>query len=96
MSDRVIVTRNESLVAWFKDKGINAPVMEYATGPDVLHKHVYGLVPYWMAAYADCVYEVTMRDLTRTDRERFNRGELTVQEMDAAGAELVTYRVRRV
>jgi hypothetical protein len=96
MSDRVIVTKNESVVAWLRDKGINAPHLDYATGPDVLHKQVYGLIPYWMASYADCVYEVTMRDLSRTDRDRFNRGELTVQEMDAAGAELVSYRVRRL
>jgi len=49
-----------------------------------------------MAAFAECVSEVTMPGLDRADRDRFNRGVLSVQEMDAAGAELVTYRVRRV
>jgi len=96
MSDALIVTKNESLIAWLHDKGINAPVLEYATPSDVVHKHVYGIVPYWMAAYADVVSEVTMPHLDRPDRDRFNRGLLTIQEMDQAGAELVTYRVRKV
>lgn len=96
MSDALIVTRNESLLAWFKDKGITAPVLDYANPADVAHKHVYGLIPYWMAAYADIVSEVSLPGLDRHDRDRFNRGLLTVQEMDAAGAELATYRVRKV
>lgn len=96
MSDPLIVTKNESLIAWLNDKGIKAPVLEYAIPADVAHKHVYGLVPYWMAAYADVVSEVSMPHLDRLDRDRFNRGLLTTQEMDAAGAELVTYRVRKV
>lgn len=92
----IIVTKNESLIAWLRDHGIDAPVLEYASPGDVAHKHVYGIVPYWMASFADCVSEVTMPHLDRTDRDRFNRGALTVQEMDAAGAEIVTYRVRRM
>lgn len=92
----VIVTKNQSLVAWLNDKGVNAPVLEYANPGDVAHKHVYGIVPYWMAAFAECISEVTMPGLDRFARERFNRGDLTIQEMDAAHAELVTYRVRRV
>lgn len=92
----VIVTKNQSLIAWLNDKGVKAPVLEYANPGDVAHRHVYGIVPYWMAAFAECVSEVTMPGLDRADRDRFNRGVLSVQEMDAAGAELVTYRVRRV
>jgi len=96
MPDALIVTRNESLIAWLRDKGISAPIKDYAKADDVLHKHVYGLVPYWMAAYADVISEVSMPHLDREDRDRFNRGLLTTQEMDAAGAELVTYRVRKL
>lgn len=96
VSESVICTQNESLLAWLRERGIKGPHLERANGPDLLHKDVYGLVPYWAAAYADRVFEVSMRDLSRADRDRFNRGELTVQEMDAAGAELVAYRVRRV
>lgn len=96
MSDALIVTRNESLVAWLREKGITAPIKDYPKPQDVLHKHVYGLPPYWIAAYADVVSEVSMPHLDREDRDRFNRGLLTTQEMDAAGAELVTYRVRKI
>ena len=67
MSDPLIVTKNESLIAWLNDKGIKAPVLEYAIPADVAHKHVYGLVPYWMAAYADVVSEVSMPHLDRLD-----------------------------
>jgi hypothetical protein len=96
MPEIAIVTKNPSLVAWLNAKGIKGSVYDYANPGDVAHKHVYGIVPYWMAAFADCVSEVSMPHLDREDRDRFNRGQLTTQEMDAAGAELVTYRVRRL
>jgi hypothetical protein len=95
-NNNVIISRNQSLIAWLEDKGIQGHVVEHATAGDVAHRHVYGIVPFWMAAFADTVSEVNMPGLDRTERDRFNRGALTVQEMDAAGAELVTYRVRRV
>lgn len=95
-SNNVIVSRNQSLIAWLEDKGIQGPVVEHATAGDVAHKHVYGIVPFWMAAFADTVSEVNMPGLDRAERNRFNNGLLTIQEMDAAGAELVTYRIRRV
>ena len=96
MSDSIIVSNNPSLVAWLNDKGVTSPVLSYANPSDVAHKHVYGIVPYWMGAFAECVSEVTMPGLDRLDRDRFNRGELTIQEMDAAGAEIISYRVRRM
>ena len=96
MSDALIVTRNDSLIAWLRHKGITAPVLDYAAPSDVVHKHIYGYVPYWMAAYADVISDVAMHNLERADRDRFNRGQLSVQEMEAAGAELVTYRVRKI
>jgi len=95
MTDQVIVSRNPSVIAWFREKGIEGSVLEYARIEDILHKRVYGLVPYWMGAYATNVSEITMPHLDKSDRDRFNRGELTVQEMDHAGAEIVTYQVRR-
>lgn len=96
MSENAIVTKNDSLIAWLQEKGIKGDIYDYVTPGDIAHKHVYGIVPYWMAAFAECITEVSMPGLDRSGRDRFNRGEITVQEMDAAGAELVTYRVRRV
>lgn len=94
MSDPVITFTNESVLAWLKEKGIKGHCTEYVRPDDILHRHVYGHLPYWLASYADCVSEVTLPRLDREDRDRFNRGLLTVQEMDAAGAQIVTYRVR--
>lgn len=95
MSNPVITFSNESVLAWLKDKGVSGEQLGYVRPEDILHRHVYGHLPYWLASYADCVSEVTLPRLDRTERDRFNRGELTVQEMDAAGAEIVTYRIRR-
>lgn len=95
MSDPVITFTNESVLAWLKDKGIKGDCTEYVRPDDILHRHVYGHLPYWLASYADCVSEVTLPRLDREERDRFNRGLLSVQEMDAAGAQIVTYRVRR-
>ena len=95
MSDPVITFTNESILAWLQDKGIKGSHTEYVRPEHILHRHVYGHLPYWLASYADCVSEITLPRLDRADRDRVNRGALTVQEMDAAGAEIVTYRVRR-
>jgi hypothetical protein len=95
-SDPLIVTRNESLVEWLADKGIRGPVIPYATPDSVVHRNVFGTLPYWVAAFAQTVSEVHMPGLDRADRDRFNRGLLTVQEMDAAGAVINTFQVRRL
>lgn len=95
-SETVIVSRNPSLIDWLKEKGIQGPVLDYVSPHDIAHRHVYGTLPYWLAAFADCVTEVSMPNLDRATRDRFNRGEISTQEMDAVGAELITYRVRTV
>lgn len=95
MSDPVITFTNESVLAWLKEKGVKGQCTEYVRPDDILHRHVYGHLPYWLASYADCVSEVTLPRLDRDERDRFNRGLLSVQEMDAAGAQIVTYRIRR-
>jgi hypothetical protein len=94
-SSPVITFVNDSVLAWLADKGVTGDRREYVRPDDILHRHVYGHLPYWLAAYADCVSEVTLPKLHRDDRDRFNRGLMTVQEMDAAGAHVVTYRVRK-
>jgi hypothetical protein len=95
-SNALILSKNPAVVEWLRDKGIVAPVLEHATPLDVAHKHVYGTVPYWLAAFTDCISEVNLPCLDRPSRDRFLRGDITIQEMDAAGAELVTYRVRTI
>lgn len=95
-SNTLIISKNPAVIDWLLDKGIKAPVFEHVTPLDIAHKHVYGTLPYWLAAFADCVTEVNIPGLDRPSRERFLRGDITIQEMDAAGAALVTYRVRSV
>lgn len=95
-SNVVISSNNPSLIAWLESKGITGDVIEYLTPTNVAHKHVYGHVPYWLAAFADRVSLVHMPFLDRTDRDRFNNGTITVQEMDAAKAHVVTYQVRKI
>lgn len=92
----IITFTNESVLAWLSDKGISGEHREYVRPDDILHRQVYGHLPNWLAAYASSVSELTLPRLPRDDRERFNRGELTVQELDAAGAHIVTYQVRRI
>ena len=91
----VITFNNESILAWLAEKGVKGSHQDYVRPDDILHRHVYGHLPYWLASYAESVSEVTLPKLPRDDRDRFNRGELSVQEMDAAGAHIVTYRVRK-
>jgi hypothetical protein len=95
-SETLIVTKNESLRAWLEERGIKGPCLEMATPSQVAHRHIYGVVPYWLAAFAETVSQVAMPGLDPADRARFNQGELTVQEMDAAGAVLESYQVRKV
>lgn len=95
-TEPVIVSRNPAVIDWLRDKGINGTVLDYVSPLDVAHKHVYGSLPFWLAAFADRVSEVSIPNLDRPTRERFNQGRITIQEMDAAGADLVTYQVRTV
>ena len=83
------------MIAWLKAKGINAELRTRVKTSEIAHRHVVGILPLWLAAYADCISEIAMPRLSRMDRTRFNAGELSVAEMDEAGAFLATYRVRK-
>jgi hypothetical protein len=95
-SENIIATTNPSVLAWLEEKGINGKHMDYMRPVDLLHKNVYGYVPYWLATFATKVCEVDLPFLSPEDRDRLRRGLLTIQEMDAAGAQLVTYQIRRI
>jgi hypothetical protein len=90
----LITFKNPSLIAWLESKGITGEYKDYVTPNDVAHRHVYGHLPYWLAAYAERISEVSLPRLTRDDRQRLNAGVMTVAEMDAAGAYIATYQVR--
>ena len=92
--DPIITFKNAAVREWLEHKGIKGKYITYATPQDVAHREVYGILPYWLAAFATSVSEVSLPNLAPPERERFNRGDMTVAEMDAAGAHLATYQVR--
>jgi hypothetical protein len=85
----VIVTRHETLVRWLGREGITGEVIQQATPDDVAGKDVYGVLPLWLAVHANSVTEVSMPDITLEQRKRV--ADLTIEEMDEAGAHMVTY-----
>ena len=87
----VIVTRHVGLVAWLEARGIAGTVIAQATPADVQGKRVIGALPLHLAALADEVIAIDMPNLTAEQRGR----DLTPAEMDAAGATMTRYTVRR-
>lgn len=96
MTEKIIVTRHNTLVEWLARHGITGPVIEQATPEDVRGKDVYGILPMWLAAEANSVTEVSMPGLPLEARKRVNGGDFTVEEMDDWGAHLETFVIRRV
>ena len=89
----LIVTRHATLVEWLKLHGVTGEVMAQVTPEDVQGKHVYGILPFWLAAKADVVTEVSMPGLPLEARSRVNGGDFTVQQMDEWGAEMRHFKV---
>lgn len=87
----VIVTRHAGLVAWLEARGIAGTVIAQATPADVQGKRVIGALPLHLAALADEVIAVDLPNLSAEQRGR----DLTPAEMDAAGATMTRYTVRR-
>ena len=95
MSEVLITFKNRSLLAWLEAKGIRGNHVSFVSHPDVIHKHVIGHLPLWLAAYAESISEISLPRLSKDDRRLLNDGLLSVADMDAGGAHLVTYNVRR-
>lgn len=94
MHNTLIITRHAPLVEWLGRRGITGPVFEQVTPEDVRGKHVYGILPLWLAAEAMSVTEVSMPQLPLDARKRVGGGHYTVAEMDAWGAHLRKFVVR--
>ena len=90
----LITFKNPAILAWLEAQGIKGEHKEYVTPNDVLHRHVYGQLPLWLAAYTDRISEVSLPKLSREGRLRLKEGLLSIPEMDAAGAYVATYQVR--
>jgi putative CRISPR-associated protein (TIGR02620 family) len=91
--ERLIIARHAGAVEWLRRNGIKGQVVAHVDDPEILEdKHVYGVLPLYLAARARSITEIAMPGLTPEQRGK----ELTPEEMDEAGARLQTYFVTQV
>lgn len=93
-SQVIIVTRHAPLVQWLAAHGITGPVLAHVKPEDVAGKDVFGVLPMWLAAFANSITEVSMPALPLEARARVGGGDYTTAEMDAWGATMHRYVVR--
>lgn len=92
--EKVIVTRHPALVDYLREEGhvgTGVALIEHATPEEVRGKHVYGVLPLWLAAEAGRVTEVTLR----VPPEMRGR-ELTLKEVRQFFTGVATYEVKRL
>lgn len=93
----IIVSRHRPLVEWLNKTGIFGDVIEHVADPEILDgADVFGILPLHLAARCASVTEVSMPDLTLEQRQKNAKGDMSVSEMDAAGAHLRTFVVKEV
>lgn len=89
---KIVVTRHPALVTLLIERGLiepDTPVIAHATPEDVFGKHVFGVLPLWLASYAEIVTEIPLA-LTEELRER---GELDLDTLRAIAGEARSYKV---
>ena len=87
----LIVSPHAGLVEWLKRQGIEGEVALRVTGEQVKGARVIGTVPLHLAAQAAEIVSVKLKNPPKTLKE--GRADLTADEMEAAGATLVRYKV---
>lgn len=89
----IIVTRHSGLTEWLRRQGIDGEVISHVINAEQVEgKHVYGALPFHLASLAESVTVVDLPNLPADKRG----AELSADEMDAYGATLCTYVVRRL
>lgn len=85
---KVLVTRHEALVEYFKELGIKFDkVISHATEEDVCGNDVYGVLPLRLASFTNTVTSIDMnipaemrgKELSLTDIEAYFTGMSTYQ-----------------
>jgi len=92
--EQLIITRHATLVEFLKREGlVNSDVkhIAHATKEDVKGKHVFGILPLWLACHAEKMTEVQLR-LPAEKRG----SELTVDEIEFYYVNPKTYVIREV
>ena len=91
---KLIVTRHPALVQYLKDKGYIDDSVEHLTFAaiaDVKDKHVFGILPNWLACHTDKFTEVQLRLPTGK-----RATELTMDEIKFYANKPRTYIIREV
>jgi hypothetical protein len=92
--NHLIVTRHKALVALLLERDLvpaSCEVVEHATPENVRGKHVFGVLPFELAALADRITVIPLA-LAAEDRGK----ELDIARMRAIAGEAVTYQVSQV
>jgi hypothetical protein len=94
MSDCIIVTRHAATIDFVRaslPEFADAPVIDHVDDPSAIYrKHVAGVLPLTLAARCASVYVVEFPALARGSRDG---RDMSAEEMRAAGARIVRYRV---
>lgn len=89
MGENIIVTRHAGLIEWLRARGIRGRVIEHVRRSDIRDKHIYGSLPYFLAAETATYTTISIpRSRTGNIQDR-----LTCQEMEELGAYMTTYEV---
>ena len=94
MSKKLVVTRHKGLVLYLKQIGLideETETISHADISDVKGKHVFGILPYWLASHADMVTEIQLR----IPKHKMGQ-DLTVEEVKMFAKTPRTYIVREV
>lgn len=91
MSEIVIISRHVGAVEWLRRQGIEGDVIPHATAEQVRGRTVIGALPLHLAAEAESIGSIDLPRLTPEQRGQ----DLTPEQMDAAGASIAWYVVRR-
>ena len=87
----IIVTTHKGLVEWLARQGITGEVADRVTGQQVKGARVIGTVPLHLAAEAVEIATVKLSNAPKGLKQE--RIDLSADELEAAGARLVRYRV---
>ena len=89
---KVLVTRHEALVEYFKELGIKFDkVISHATEEDVCGNDVYGVLPLRLASFTNTVTTVDM-NLPAEMRGK----ELSLEDIEKYFTGMSTYKVKKI
>lgn len=89
---KVLVTRHEALVEYFKELGIKFDkVIAHATAEDVTGNNVYGVLPLHLASLANTVTTIDM-NLPAEMRGK----ELSLEDIEKYFTGMSTYKVKKI